>query len=254
MKGLFFILLLVSLSFSYDKLPKNSYFDPSVLEIQQDLYLGKKLKDYTILTDKGWSSLYKVVDKKPTILQLAYYTCDASCPILTENLLKAVKDLDGNGFNVLVLSFDKRDSMDTLKAFKEKLGKVPQNWTFGILQEEDIKDLTKSVGFRFFFSERDRTFIHPNTLIFLSPDAKVMRYLFGTFPKTKDIKLALIDAQRDKPTINNIVDLALLACYRYDPSRSKYVIDPLVIFAVMGFSLLGVTGLLTLTFKKVQEV
>ena len=254
MKRLLFILLLVHLAYPYGNLPRDAYFDPSVLEINQDLYLGKKLKDYTMLTDRGWTSLYKVIDNKPTILQLAYYTCDASCPILTENLLKAVKDLNGKKFNVVVLSFDKRDNIDTLKAFKKKLGNVPDNWTFGILQEEDIKDITQSVGFKFFFSERDKTFVHPNTLIFLSPDAKVMRYLFGTFPRAKDINLALIDAQREKPSINNIVDLALLACYRYDPSRSRYTIDPLVIFAMMGFGLLGITALLTLTYKKAQEV
>jgi protein SCO1/2 len=254
MRKIFLILFLASLTYAYSNLPKDAYFNPEVLEINQELYLGKKLKNYTILTDKGWTDLQSVIHKKPTILQLAYYTCDASCPILTENLLKAVKDLSQKDFNVLVLSFDRRDNIKTLEAFKTKLGNVPANWTFGILQEEDIKDLTQSVGFKFFFSERDKTFVHPNTLIFLSPDGKVMRYLFGTFPRTKDISLALIDAQRDKPTINNIVDLALLACYRYDPHRSRYVIDPLVIFAAMGFGLIGITGLLTLTFKKAQEV
>ncbi|MGB9873559.1 MAG: SCO family protein [Hydrogenobacter sp.] len=254
MRKVFLILFLVSLTHAYSNLPKDSYFDPEVLRIDQELYLGKKLKNYTILTDRGWTDLYSVINKKPTILQLAYYTCDASCPILTENLLKAVKDLNKEEFNVLILSFDKRDSIETLKAFKSKLGSVPDNWTFGVLQEEDIKDLTQSVGFKFFFSERDKTFVHPNTLIFLSPDGKVMRYLFGIFPRTKDISLALIDAQREKPTINNIIDLALLACYRYDPHRSRYVVDPVVIFALMGFGLIAITGLLTLTFKKVQEV
>ncbi len=255
MTSFLFFLLFVNSVYAYGTFNNNGgAFDPSVLEIQQDLYLGKRLRDYTMLSDKGWTSLYKVIDKKPTILQLAYYTCDASCPILTHNLLMATKETKGKDFNVLVLSFDKKDSMDTLKAFKSKLGYVPDNWTFGILQKEDIDSLTKSVGFKFFYSERDKTFVHPNTLIFLSPDGKVMRYLFGTFPNSKDIKLALVDAQRESPSINNILDLALLACYRYDQSRSRYVMDPVVMFGLMGLGLLGLTGLLTLTYKKAQEV
>jgi protein SCO1/2 len=125
MRKVFLILFLASLTYAYSNLPKDAYFNPEVLEINQELYLGKKLKNYTILTDKGWTDLQSVIHKKPTILQLAYYTCDASCPILTENLLKAVKDLSQKDFNVLVLSFDRRDNIKTLEAFKTKLGNVP---------------------------------------------------------------------------------------------------------------------------------
>ena len=252
----FILLLLIAFgsALSYYKPPEKSYFDPSVLVIQQDMYLGKQLKDYTILTESGWTSLYKVMDRKPTILILAYYTCDSACPLIVQNTLKSTQGIDKGKFRVVVLSFDKRDSLDTLKAFKKKLGSITDNWVFGLLDEKSIKEITQSVGFKFFYSEQDKTFVHPNTLIFLSPDAKVMRYLFGIDYRTKDIELALVDAQREKPSINNLIDLALLACYRYDEQRSRYVLDPVVIFAGAGFTLLAITGFITILYKKPKEV
>ena len=73
-----------------------------------------------------------------------------------------------------------------------------------------------------------------------------MRYLYGPFLKEKDINLAFIDAQREKPSINNLVDLVVLACYRYDHARSRYVIDPTLIFA--GLGIFGLFSTLSLAY------
>jgi protein SCO1/2 len=54
--------------------------------------------------------------------------------------------------------------------------------------------------------------------------------------------------------LNNIIDLALLACYRYDHARGKYVIDPLIIFALLGVSLVVLTFALGVYYKTRKEV
>jgi len=149
----------------------------------------------------------------------------------------------------VVLSFDERDNLNTMKEFMQKnfrTTNLPDNWLVGILSKEDIRKITQSVGYKFYYIDRDRIFIHPNATIFLSPDGKVMRYLYGPFLRDKDISLAFVDAQREKPSINNIVDLAILACYRYDHTRSRYVIDPTLIFA--GIGIFGVIGTFTLAY------
>ncbi len=250
-----FLLLLPVLVFAYNNpMDKVGTFDPSVLEINQELYLGKKVGDYTLLTEKGWTSVNKVIGGKATILQLAYYTCDSTCPLITENTLKRLKELGDKDYNVLVVSFDRRDNLDTLRAYKEKLsakhGPIPENWTFALLSEGDIQRLTKELGFKFFYSEKDRTFVHPNLLVFLSPGGKVTRYLLGVDPRPQDIRIALAGARLESPSKTSIVDLALLACYRYDPTRSRYVFDPTLVFPLMGFVLLATTGLLALKFKR----
>lgn len=229
---------------------KSSYGeqDVSVVKIQEDLYIGKEIPNVEVKTLKGKVSLKEFTSKKPTALLFAYYTCDTVCPITAENLYKISKNLSKD-YRYVVLSFDERDNLDTMKAFMLRnfgTTEMPENWLVGLLSKEDIKMLTQSVGYKFYYIDRDNIFIHPTATLFLSPEGKVMRYLYGPFPKERDINLAFIDAQREKPSINNIVDLAILACYRYDHTRSRYVIDPTLIFA--GLGLLGVFGTFSLAY------
>ena len=95
------------------------------------------------------------------------------------------------------------------------------------------------MGFRFFYSERDKTFVHTNVFIFLSPDGKITRYLFGVKPSERDVRIALAEAEGGRVSLGSVVDLALLVCYTYDPSRSAFVVNPTIIFGGVGFAILG---------------
>lgn len=252
----FFLVLVMILSFAFSREPYEygrytSYDgeqDVSVVKIQEDLFIGKQVADVKVKTLKGEVSLKEFISGKPTALLFAYYTCDTVCPISAENLYKNSKNLPKD-YRYVVLSFDERDNIETMKQFMLKnFGTLdlPENWLVGILSKDDIRRLTQSVGYKFYFIDRDKVFIHPNVTIFLSPDGRVMRYLYGAFLRDKDISLAFVDAQREKPSVNNIVDLAILACYRYDHARSRYVIDPTLIFA--GLGLLGLLGTFSLAY------
>jgi protein SCO1/2 len=86
-----------------------------------------------------------------------------------------------------VLSFDKEDTLKDLQEFKKKLGISPSSrWTFGIMKEEDIKKLSQSLGYRFFYSRQDRVFVHPNVVIFIDPEGNVLRYLYTSGEKFKE--------------------------------------------------------------------
>ncbi len=222
--------------------------DVSVVKIQEELFIGKEVADVKVKTLNGETQLKDFIKGKPTALLFAYYTCDTVCPITAENLYKLSKNLSKD-YRYVVLSFDERDNLDTMKEFMQKnfgTTETPDNWLVGILSKEEIRKISQSVGYKFYYIDRDRIFIHPNVTIFLSPDGKVMRYLYGAFLRDKDITLAFVDAQREKPSVNNIVDLAILACYRYDHTRSRYVIDPTLIFA--GIGIVGVIGTFTLVY------
>jgi len=222
--------------------------DVSVVKIQEDLYIGKEIANVDVKTLKGKVSLKEFIFNKPTALLFAYYTCDTVCPITAQNLYKASKSLSKE-YRYVILSFDERDNLETMKSFMLKnfgTTDMPENWLVGVLSKEDIRNLTQSVGYKFYYIDKDKIFIHPNVTIFISPDGKVMRYLYGPFLKEKDINLAFIDAQREKPSINNLVDLVVLACYRYDHARSRYVIDPTLIFA--GLGIFGLFSTLSLAY------
>jgi len=218
-----------------------SYFDASVMRIDEGQYLGRYVENVVFMDKEGKRHhLLEFVKGKPTALILAYYTCDAACPLLVRGALDATRAINRD-FRVLVLSFDKEDTQNSLRAFKLKLGNVPKNWTFGIMKEEDIKKLTSSIGYRFFYSHRDKVFIHPNVITFLSPKGEIVRYLYGISPKERDIRLAIAEAEGSKITKNSFVDLAFLVCYRYDPSTGKYGLNPTVYFGLAGLGLVSLT-------------
>lgn len=249
------LLLLLPLFVMAYRLSDYGEQDLSVVKIQEELFLGKEIPDADVLTLNGTKKLKEFMDGKPTALIFAYYTCETACPLTVRNVLKVSKS-EFADYRFVVLSFDERDNLETLKAFVDKNfeGKVPENWLVGLLSREDIKRLTEATGYKFYYVPRDKIFIHTSAIIFISPSGKITRYLYGAFPTERDLRLAFADAQKEKPTLSNIVDLALLACYRYDHARSKYVIDPMVIFALLGVSLVMFTFALGIYYKTRKEV
>ncbi len=225
-------------------------FDPALLRIDESRYLGQPVPNVEVVTETGPARLHSLIADRPTILLLAYYTCDGPCPTTIQNAARVLRAVNGPEYRVVVASFNANDNLDSLRHVKSILEGVPDSWAFGLLPGEESARLTQSVGFTFFFSERDRTFIHPIVLVFLSPKAEVMRYLYGTEPRAKDIELALVESRDRVQRLSDLVDAVKLTCYRYDPASSRYVLHPTLIFGGIGLGVLGMTGLLAFSYKR----
>ncbi len=241
----FILLLLLGFAWAMPRMPADSvgFFDASFLKIDETKYLGGDVALDTLFTTEDGKThrLGDFVREKPTAIILAYYTCDSACPLIVKGALQATKNLNRD-YNLLVLSFDKYDDLESLKKFKAQLGnEFPKSWAFGIMDEENIRKLTSSVGYKFFYSRQDRVFVHPNVIIFISPSGKITRYLYGVSPTQRDMYIALAEAEGMRITRNAIVDLAFLACYRYDPKAGKYVTNPVLYVAIAGFVLVSST-------------
>jgi len=233
---------------------REDFFDPQLLKIDESKFLGTYVPNTDVILEDGTKvKLYDLLSQKPTILVLSYYTCEGSCPIRIINLNRLIKNSDSlknRDFNVLVLSFDKKDNLTTLARFKETHAPFTPQWVFGLLPKEDIENFTGRLGFKFFFSERDKTFVHTNVYIFIAPDGRITRYLFGINPQEKDVRISLAEAEGGRITMNSLVDLALLVCYTYDPERSAFVINPTIIFGGVGFAALGTVVLIAFLSNK----
>ncbi|RUM30925.1 MAG: SCO family protein [Aquifex sp.] len=262
MRGFPLFLLLITLVFgggmgpSNKAFDNNDMFDPSLLKIDERQYLGNFVPNVDVILEDGKKvSLYSLIKNKPTILLLSYYTCQGTCPVRIDNLNKLIKttDLKDRDFLILNISFDEKDNLETLKKFKELHGPFTKQWVFGLIDKKDIEKLTNAVGFKFFFVERDKTFVHPNVYIFLSPEGRITRYLWGVKPRYRDVRIALAESNQDKISVNSIIDLAYIACFTYDPSRSRYVINPTILLGGIGFSALGIvvlSGILVNKFRR----
>jgi protein SCO1/2 len=245
----------------YGPLATQSTIDPKVIAIDEEKHLGAKVEgDYVLIDEDNVKSELNELMGRPLVLVLSYYTCDGSCTVLNHLLKKTLLRMDrlkaGVDYNVLTLSFDKKDDVKSLRTFAREL-KLPaslnEGWRLAILDKnEDIKRLTDTVGFNYFWSPADRVFLHPAVFIFISPDRRVVRYLYAPVEK-KDVELAILEAGKGVTRgskLKDLEDLFLVACFSYNFTEGKYTLNyPL--FIAVGALALGVSSVVaSLTFFK----
>ncbi|KJR40942.1 SCO1/SenC/PrrC family protein [Candidatus Magnetoovum chiemensis] len=237
-------------------------FDASSVKINEEDYLGKSIPNIKIKDENGAEYRLDKFSGKPLVLSIIYYRCAASCPILNEGLAEALSGMSGlklgEDYNVLTLSFRSEETIEDAKKFKKRTelkmkDKLPEgfnDWLFAVSNADDIKQLTDALGFRFFYSEQDQIYVHPNVYIFVSPKMTITRYMFGLFPQPEDIKIALLEAADGKIGRSSMINTLTLACFKYDASIGGYRLNLKFIFAMFGLSLGGFTGIVVFLYAR----
>lgn len=226
----------------YGRIP-TSQLDPAVLRIDEKQFLGAKPDPATPLLDEnGQPTTLGQYEGKPLILVLSYYNCDGSCSLVNAelaSLLTNVKEWQlGSDYRVLTVSFDANDTTKTLAHFRDSLalpkGASGGGWRFAVAgASETARKLADSVGFKYFWSEEDRAFLHPGVYAFLSNEGRVVRYLYNTNSRPLDVELALTDAKADEIKPSQVINYAVSLCYSYNFAEGRYKLN-LPLFA--GFS------------------
>lgn len=178
-------------------------------------------------------TLKQLMDGKPTILTLNYFRCSGICTPQLNALAKVIGKLDlaeNTDYKVVTVSFAK-DETPALASAKRKnqidsIGRsfVADAWHFVTDDNNSSEVLAKSVGFSY-----EKTvsmtgkvdYIHAATLIVLSPEGKIVRYLPGVNQGPTDVKMALAEAQVGR--VGGTIPKAMLLCFSYDPNAKKYV-------------------------------
>ena len=217
-------------------------------DVRFDQNLGAQVPlDLPFTSDAGRAiHLGDYFRRRPVLLVLDYYRCPNLCGIVLNSLISSLKDLKadaGNGYEVVVVSIDPRDTPAT-SALK-KLGYVdsyerPQTangWHFLTGSPDAIKKLADTVGFHYAYDPTSDQYAHPSGMIILTPDGKTSRYFFGIEFPPAQISSALKVAAASK--VNSPVYDFLLLCCRYNPLQGKY--------GVLIFNILrGAGGLMVL--------
>jgi protein SCO1/2 len=145
----------------------------------------------------------------------------------------------GKEYQVVAISFDETEkpalALQKKRMYLKMIEKpFPEEaWKFLTGEKENIQKLTDAMGFH--FKREGKNFLHPVSLVILSSDGKITRYMHGTDLLLFDVKMAFLEASegRTGPTISKV----LRFCFSYDPKGRKYV-----------FNTLKVTGIVTLAF------
>ncbi len=213
-----------------------SSFDPAIMQIDEAKHLGQRLAPDTAFVDEqGRPFTFGQLSGKPVILVLSYFGCDGTCPTINQNLAAALGSVKrfraGRDYQILTVSFDRQDTAQTAGMFVQQMrsrpGAIPEGWRFAVLQdraEEAPERFAQAVGFQFFWSRIDKTFMHPNVLVFLTPDGRVARYIYGTRMDAQNLELALIDADwgRISESASAVFDMITGACFSYNFSEGRY--------------------------------
>lgn len=215
-------------------LQAESTFDPSILMVKERDYLGSSVPKAVPLIDQaGKPFTLGKYSGKPFVLLFSYYGCDGVCSTISRLMTKRLSQLQrfelGRDFNLLVLSFDQNDTQHSLQHFMEHNayrapGEQETRVDFALFKNpDDITDFTQSFGYRFFWSQQDEMFVHPNVLVFVSPSGRIARYIYGEKTDSKDLELALIDADWERiANSSQMFDMLAGVCFSYNFTTGKY--------------------------------
>lgn len=225
-------LLTISIFFIY--LPSVCIAEEDTPPVELGIYekLDEYISDDLVFTDETFEEInIKESIDKPTILALVYYECPGICSPLLNGLAEAMDRTDielGEDYQVYTISFSHTENPTLARKKKktyEKLvshGDTENSWKFFTGDSLTIYRLLDDVGYK--VKKEGKEYIHPGTIIVLSPDGKVTRYLYGsTYFLPFDLKMAIVEAAegRSGPTINKV----LKYCFSYDPEGQKYVFN-----------------------------
>ena len=122
-----------------------------------------------IVDDAGRSRSVAEWRGTPTIVVPMYTRCPLACPAIAENLKRATADMDPNAYRVVFFSFDRRDTTEDLRAFRER-HQLPLAWTMANANATDTRLLLDSLDYRV-----SDVMSHPNAIVVLSKDLQASR-------------------------------------------------------------------------------
>lgn len=224
-----------------------SHLDPKSIEIDEQRHLGTPLDPaLQLIGEDGRRFALRELLGKPLLLLFSYYSCDGACPTVNRQLAAAIASAQrfrsGEDYRVLTVSFDPRDDAAGLRRFVQlnTEGAGRGGWRFSLFADgADIRRIAESVGYKWFWSVRDRLFVHPNVLVVLTPEGRIARYLPAWAIGPRDIDLALIEADWGRVgNAGRLIDIATGLCFSYSYRDGRYVLN-LPLFVAAGSLTLG---------------
>lgn len=209
-----------------------------VPEMFKDVGVEEKLGDYipkdlVFFNEQGEEvALGAYLDgERPVVLNFVYHTCPAMCSLMLNAMTQTFMDMawtPGGEFDVLTVSFSTIDTpADAARQkahYVDMLGRpeAASGWHFLTGTEASIQALTEATGFRFVWVEEMQEYAHAATLMFISGDGQLTRYLHGMNMPARFVRNALVEASQG--TVGSPLDQLILYCFQYDPNANSYVL------------------------------
>lgn len=201
--------------------------------------------------------LLSLIDK-PTIINYVYFRCPGICSPLMGGIADVINKSDlvlGEDYQVLTISFDPSETIDLGSKKKASYfsritdkDAAEKGWLFFTSDSASIAEGTDAIGFK--YKKTGNDYLHAASVVMLSPDGKIVRYLNGIYFLPFEWKMALIEASKGQigPSINKVLQF----CYSYDPVGQTYMLNITRVFGGI-IIFFGLIFLLVLLLKSKQK-
>jgi len=190
----------------------------------------------------------------PSIVALVYYECPVACTAVLAKLGECLNELDytvGKDFNCLVFSFKPEETTPLAAGLKARYlseynkpldSQVRAGWEFHTGSATASRELADAFGFPY----RDvgnGQYSHPIAIFIVSPEGKIVRYIYGFDYPPAQVKLALIEASEGK-IAKSLGDKLAGVCFQWDGSAGKYTLSVMRLTQVAGVFTVAVVAVL----------
>jgi protein SCO1 len=225
--------------------------DRDLASLKFDQHPGAQVSGDLVFKDEN-NQPFRLGDhlgKQPTILVLGYYGCPMLCNYINDGLIAGLQDLRydvSRDFQVLNISIDPTETAAqaaTKRAqYLRRYGRhgADAGWHCLIGDQQAINQLTTEVGFRYAWDPQTRQYAHPSGVVFLTPDGRISRYVFGVTFNARDLRDALLAARDGKSS--SVVSQILLLCYHYNPITGKYGAAIMMVMRIASLVFVALIG------------
>ncbi|MBS1666790.1 MAG: SCO family protein [Bacteroidetes bacterium] len=189
---------------------------------KEEGHIYAKVYDAALRGNKlGNTTLYQIVHQNPTILALVFTRCTGICsPFLMQLKEKLESERDNKKFNIVVISFDPRDTKKDMYLYAKNFGlDDDKRWVFAVT--DSIQHLSQSIGFDPVWDSTRQQYDHEAILVGINTEGYITKKLLGL---RSEHELALLIG-----SINNIFSPSyripnknlLFSCFNYNAKTGK---------------------------------
>ncbi|MCB9659134.1 MAG: SCO family protein [Polyangiales bacterium] len=198
---------------------------------------------------------------KPVLLTFAYHTCPTLCSMVLDATARGIERANwtpGVEYTAVTISIDPDDTVEQaahkraeLLARLAEVGKseAEHGWHFLVGDQEAITAATEAAGYRYFYNANQDQYAHPAAIMFLTPEGRFARYLYGLEFNPADFRLALLEASEGRSI--STTEHFLLYCYAYDAAANTYTVMAMNVMKLGGLiTVLVLGGFLTFFWRR----
>lgn len=182
---------------------------------------------------------------RPAILTFNFFRCTHLCDLTLNGLVDCISDMEwsvGDEYDIITVSIADEEGPDLADVKKRGYlnrydrETADRGWHFLTGEREQIDALATAAGFgyrRVDTKDTEYDYAHTSSIMFLTPDGRLSRYMNDVAFAPEDVRLALIEASEGQ--IGSPMEKFLVFyCFQYDPDSNSYAASAVKVLRLAG--------------------